>query len=91
MEQWGKLLVYYKTKAVLGFLGESHLFLASALARVVFRDKCETDPESRGSAGVGGKNGLSDESRGDGPVGGLRICETNPEARGGAGGGDESA
>ena len=55
VEQWGKPLVYYKTKAVLGFPGEESLVLPSQ--GIVFRNRCETDPESRGSAGAGRKNG----------------------------------
>ena len=56
-EQWGKLLVYYKTKAVWVSRGRSRLFLTSAPARDCFHNRCETDPETRGSAGVDSKKG----------------------------------
>ena len=36
MEQWGKQLVYYKTKAILEFPGEVRLFLTSSPARGCF-------------------------------------------------------
>ena len=36
---------------------------------VVFRNRCETDPESRGGAGVGSENGWVDKNSDDGTVG----------------------
>ena len=33
VERWGKSLIYYKTKAVLGYPGGNRLFLTSAPAR----------------------------------------------------------
>ena len=58
VEQWGRALVYHNTKAVLWFPGEESIVLNFCPPQgIVFRNKCETDPESRGSAGVGSKNG----------------------------------
>ena len=58
VEQWGKPLVYYETKAVLGVLGKGVAsFELPPPQATVFRNRCETDPELRGSVGVGSKNG----------------------------------
>ena len=58
VEQWGKLLVYYKIKAVSVFPGEeSFVFNFFPRKGLVSATKCKTDPESRGSVGVGSKNG----------------------------------
>ena len=53
VKQWGKPIVYYEPRAVLGFPGEESLIFQ----RAVFANRFETDPRSRGSAGVGRKNG----------------------------------
>ena len=70
--------------------GRRRLFLNFAPEGTVFRNRFETDPESRDNTGVGSKNGSGDENRGDGPVGALSRCETEPEARGGDGSGGEA-
>ena len=58
VKQCGKPLVYYKTKATLGFPGGESLFFYILLSRgIAFPNRCETDPESRGSARVGSMNG----------------------------------
>ena len=57
VEQWGKPLVYYKTKAALGFPGGGiACFKLLPPQGIVFCNRCETHPESRGSAGDGSKN-----------------------------------
>ena len=79
VEQWGRSLV-----------GVARFQLQPPQV-IVFCNRCETDPESRGAAGVGKKNGSGEENRDDGRVGALHRCETEPESTSGVGFGGESA
>ena len=56
VEQWGKPLVYHKTKAVLGFARESLVFNFCPQKGLFFATCVRADPGSRCSAGVGSKN-----------------------------------
>ena len=58
VEQGDKPLIYHKVKLVLGFPGkESLVFIFCPRKELFSGNMCETDPESRGGAGVGSKNG----------------------------------
>ena len=58
VEQLGKPLVYYKTKAFGGgSRGGVALFQLLPPRGIGFRNKCKTDPESSGGVGVGSENG----------------------------------
>ena len=67
VEKWGKPPIYYKAKAVLSFPREETLVFNFSLEGyahfhffppqgIIFRNRCKTDPGSRGDAGGGGES-----------------------------------
>lgn len=71
VEQWVKPLVYYRTKAVLGFPGDESQLLSSE--RIDFCCRCDTNPESGGDPKSGSARIILGDGAGD-ERGETRAC-----------------